>query len=197
MLGEGEFGTVREVEEFKLAVNFDWKKHAESALSTSMRQIVDDFDLDSGDGSELSLSAKNKLSKLEKERILMKELSTREGQARYAVKRIREGLEGDQVVAAICDLACEAKFLSSISHPNIIRLRGASGTPGYSDFTIILDRLYLTLEQKIELWKTECASMGEANCFGCTSMDLNGGLVDRIIVAYDIVRALNFLHERK
>ena len=47
----------------------------------------------------------------------------RDGQARYAVKHVKEALVGGRRVDSAIDLAIEAKFLSVLGHPNIIRLR--------------------------------------------------------------------------
>ncbi len=57
------------------------------------------------------------------------------------------------------DLAVEAEFLSALSHPNIIKLRGVSqggaecfgnGPGGYF---LIIDRLFETLDERIKNWK--------------------------------------------
>ena len=54
----------------------------------------------------------------------------------------------------------EAKFLASLEHPNIIKLRGmaAAGTSGFASmeergYFLLLDRLQCTLEDKIDLWR--------------------------------------------
>jgi len=87
-------------------------------------------------------------------------------EARYAVKRLREELVGNERYRAMVDLAVEARFLSKIRHPNIIRMRGAAETSQLEDgYFIVVDRLYDTLEQRIEKWQFEEANMKFKCCF--------------------------------
>eukprot|EP00985_Skeletonema_marinoi_P024331 scaffold16829_cov66-Skeletonema_marinoi.AAC.1 len=84
----------------------------------------------------------------------MKDHCLRDGEARYAVKRIRHDLVGEEEITdAAIDLAREAQFLAGLSHPNIIKIRGTSNIPGHPKFCIILDRLYDTLEVQMLKWK--------------------------------------------
>ena len=48
----------------------------------------------------------------------MKDHCLRNGEARYAIKRIRGSLAGQE--DAVVDLAREAEFLAQLKHPNII-----------------------------------------------------------------------------
>ena len=75
------------------------------------------------------------------------------GQARFAVKLLRPDVRATIRSDAILDMACEAEFLSRISHPNIVRLRGTVGNLGYSSFMLVLERLEQTLSDKLEEWK--------------------------------------------
>jgi serine/threonine protein kinase len=88
----------------------------------------------------------------------------------------------------------EAKFLASLSHPNIIKLRGmaAAGTSGFASmkergYFLLLDRLQCTLEHKIDHWRN----------FEST-IDLDGKkgqfLAERLHVAFDVAAALSYLH---
>ena len=89
----------------------------------------------------------------------------------------------------------EAKFLASLSHPNIIKLRGmaAAGTSGFSTlhergYFLLLDRLQCTLEHKIDHWK---------NFEKALSLDgkkRRGFLAERLHVAFDVAAALSYLH---
>jgi serine/threonine protein kinase len=90
----------------------------------------------------------------------------------------------------------EAKFLASLSHPNIIKLRGmaAAGTSGFASmeergYFLLLDRLQCTLEHKIEHWK----NFGKAII---TQGDKRGRqlLAERVHVAFDVAAALSYLH---
>lgn len=87
-------------------------------------------------------------------------------EARYAVKKLRRELVGKERYRAMVDLAVEARFLSKIRHPNIIRMRGAAETSQLEDgYFIVVDRLYDTLEQRIEKWQFEEANMKFKCCF--------------------------------
>jgi hypothetical protein len=52
----------------------------------------------------------------------MKEHCERKGSARYAIKEVKTTLEGAALADGALDICIEAKFLSVISHPNIIKL---------------------------------------------------------------------------
>jgi len=78
----------------------------------------------------------------------------RQGRPRYAAKRLRKDLKDKKLLCrATADLASEAIFLKTLRHPNICRMRGTIGEPGRKDFTIIMDRLTMTLRDKMLNWK--------------------------------------------
>lgn len=76
-----------------------------------------------------------------------------DGQPQYAVKKIRQDLQGDDLIQATADLALEANFLMSLRHPNVCRMRGTVGEPGTPEFGIVMDRFVMTLEDKMVDWK--------------------------------------------
>jgi serine/threonine protein kinase len=131
------------------------------------------------------------------------------GQYRYAMKRLRktESLRCDPVDAMI-DMAFEARILSSISHPNIVKIRAIMGTPGQPEnFGIIMDRLNETLREKIDAWTMSekkdnrgwsllqrFVGPGKNTVARQTKSDL---LLERFLAVYDIARALKYLHEKK
>jgi hypothetical protein len=47
------------------------------------------------------------------------------------------------------DLASKAKFLASLSHPNIIKLCAIVGVPGHPKFLMVMDHLYSTMEDNM------------------------------------------------
>jgi hypothetical protein len=64
----------------------------------------------------------------------------RNGDARYAIKRLHADLNNMEQAWGMNDLAMETKFLSSLDHPNIIKMRGHSSGPMINTkFFIILD----------------------------------------------------------
>ena len=59
-----------------------------------------------------------------------------------------------EFAVAVIDLAAEAKLLSLIQHPHIIKMRGLADVNYCSeDFFILLDRLNITLTEQISIWK--------------------------------------------
>lgn len=57
------------------------------------------------------------------------------------------------------DLVIEAEILSSLSHPNIIKIRGInrSGADGFADgptgYFLVIDRFFGTLDQRMRRWR--------------------------------------------
>lgn len=127
----------------------------------------------------------------------------RSGMARYAVKRVRQDLDGDVKLEAAIDLAIEAKFLASIRHPNIVRMRGTVGTMGTLDFMIVMDCLTLTLREKMKQWSDE--AKGKHGILGKILRPLRNQdnaealrkdqYADKILAAFDIARAMRYLHK--
>jgi len=134
-----------------------------------------------------------------KSRTFMAKNCKRNGSARYAIKRLKPDLDEEHRVRAILDLAIEIEFLSALDHPNIIKMRGNGGADMIRpDNFIVLDRLYETLEEKVQIWKIDWKK--NSGCFGCFGVNkeiLNDLLLERYVVAYDIAHALMFLHEKK
>lgn len=118
---------------------------------------------------------------------------------RYAMKFLSVDTIGDpgRFCTGAADLVVEAKFLASLEHPNIIKLRGmaAAGTSGFATmeergYFLLLDRLQCTLEDKIDLWRDYDAEL---------QSDKSGKkrryfLAERLHVAFDVCAALDYLH---
>eukprot|EP00561_Arcocellulus_cornucervis_P008751 CAMPEP_0185827128 /NCGR_PEP_ID=MMETSP1322-20130828/31893_1 /TAXON_ID=265543 /ORGANISM="Minutocellus polymorphus, Strain RCC2270" /LENGTH=862 /DNA_ID=CAMNT_0028524859 /DNA_START=250 /DNA_END=2838 /DNA_ORIENTATION=- len=126
----------------------------------------------------------------------MKDHCFREGSPRYAVKLLRGDLDSDTKREAALDFAIEAKFLATLSHPNIIKQRGTSGVPGHSQFFIILDKLNITLTEKRMVWRDQ-KMKAKRGPFGFRKDRalLKTLWVERLTAAYDVARALKYLHE--
>ena len=142
----------------------------------------------------------------------MSQLSQRNGMARYALKRITTGparhkgirdeaMVKDWTQEAVKDLACEAKFLQSLHHPNIIRLRGTMGTPGDPDFGLVLDRMSGTLRDKIRDWKRIREGASFVNLLMCCSRErayfCNKLFLEQIMAVFDIARGMKYLHSKR
>jgi serine/threonine protein kinase len=104
------------------------------------------------------------------------------------------------------DLLLEARYLAllaSYPHPNLIRVHGiaAAGPNGFSDgvtagYFLILDRLYDSLEQRLEVWKElerrKVESLVENPDF---VLHLKALFVKRLMVGLDLCSALEHLHK--
>jgi len=120
----------------------------------------------------------------------------RNGDARYAIKRLRNDLPKTLITRGILDLAVEAKFLTVLCHPNIIKMRGlAEGDVLRNGYFIILDRLYGTLVDKMDEWakrkKRHNKIMFKTKNNKNHLQDL---LTDRMMTAFDLAAAFRYLH---
>eukprot|EP00980_Cylindrotheca_fusiformis_P021914 scaffold8747_cov96-Cylindrotheca_fusiformis.AAC.9 len=129
----------------------------------------------------------------------------RQGRPRYAMKRLREDLPQDKLLNAITDLAAEAKFMSSIRHPNICKMRGTVSQPGKRDFAIVMDYLLQPLSRRMDEWK-EMDEKGSK--FSMLERLLHQPrnkkdeqlaiqkerYADKLLAMFDAARALRYLH---
>ena len=86
----------------------------------------------------------------------------------YVIKQIRQTLAEnnlDSFQAAVASIATEAKILSQLDHPNILKIFGMSAATcckkGDDDsmmrgkeYFIVLDKLDETLSQRMDRWRT-------------------------------------------
>ncbi|CAJ1926518.1 unnamed protein product [Cylindrotheca closterium] len=117
------------------------------------------------------------------------------GSARYAIKRLKDDLDELERARGALDLAIEIKLMSAFWHPNIVKMRGTSNTEMMSTETfIVMDRLYGTLNDKIETWHQEMAML--TGCCGINKKHpaFRDSLKARLLVAYDLSVAFAYLH---
>lgn len=138
---------------------------------------------------------------------------SKNGQRRYVVKSIKpERMEPKKsFMTAAYDLEMEARILSKIRHPNIIRLRGIAlgglgafaATQRHDGYFLILDRLDETLKDRIISWKRrEKALSSRPNMFANVMSNHQDRIerqkqqlfLERLTVAMDIASALEYLH---
>lgn len=123
----------------------------------------------------------------------------------FAMKHLRRKLvkKPKKFANGAIDLALEATFLSSLDHPNILKIHGvaADGPEGYEkgrhdSYFLIVDRLHETLQDRILTWRKHYKHLHSA--WGRMT-DKKGKkqdklMADRLKVAFDIASALNYLH---
>ena len=128
------------------------------------------------------------------------------GDKRYAIKFLSQETVDDpeRFCTGAADLVVEAKFLASLEHPNIIKLRGmaAAGTSGFAScnamgYFLLLDGLLCTLENRLMEWKDQATKMSsnvQRNIFDRGGKKRSGFLADRLHVSFDVASALQYLH---
>jgi len=187
-LGAGAFGIVWEISNVALDPAIDREESGKCVSDTPTGGDDDDDDDEAGDLAALSQEARRFIAKT----AVREDTSA----SRYAVKILRPELSNDPSTfeKGCIDLAMEANFLSNFVHPNIIKVRGAGLDKliGTKDYFLVMDRLYGTLDGKLEEWKATQKKMG---MFGkkAAKEDL---LKDRLNVAFELSAALNYMHAR-
>jgi serine/threonine protein kinase len=127
--------------------------------------------------------------------------------APYAMKHLRRKLvtKTKKFANGAIDLALEAAFLSSLDHPNILKIHGVAsdGPDAYArgrhdSYFMIVDRLHETLQDRIVRWRKLHKHF---NSVWGRMTDKKGKkqdelMADRLTVAFDVASALNYLHSR-
>ena len=121
---------------------------------------------------------------------------------RYVIKQLNKFSSTKEKVEGSIDLAIECKFLSRLSHPNIIRLCGTSDTCKSGCF-LILDRLQYSLHAKIyHQWRPETkrhqtlrtkVKFWKKSKFAQATQEL---WRERILALHDVAKGMHYLHER-
>jgi len=136
----------------------------------------------------------------ETDRSFIKSHCLRNGDARYAIKRLKREAKEDlgTYLRGAVDLAVEARFLAVVHHPHIIRMRAIADCDPYDgSFFIILDRLYCTLDERMEIWRVKQRrhNVGSMVTFGRNRSGSNKLLLTRLVAAYQIAKALSYFHQ--
>ena len=133
------------------------------------------------------------------------------GTCRYAIKFLNEEIRSDPEHYAVgtSDLVIEGMFLASLSHPNIIKVRGLPaeglskvGAAQSKGYFLVMDRLFGTLGDKIYGDWRETHVLKKDKLAGIYSSRKNAlarktHLTERLRVAFDISAALKFLHSKR
>lgn len=174
-------------------INFNQKAH-----QRRMSDISFDDNSDISDYNELDSDHTDEYDS--ETRGFLKDHCLRDGAARYAVKRIKGDLGEDDDIAieAATDLTREAEFLAALSHPNVIKIRGTVSVPGHPRYGLVLDRLFDTLETRMESWKqaTSRCRGKFAGFIGKDKDQLNLIWMERLLAVHDVAHAMEYLHSR-
>lgn len=124
---------------------------------------------------------------------------------KLAVKFLNESAmaNSNEFCNGAADLLLEAKYLSALSnhpHPSIISLHGvaAAGAAGFATgqmggYFLIVDRLYDTLDKRIDVWK-ELRRRKLRHSSPLNTKLLQAMFLQRLMVACDICSAIRHLH---
>lgn len=203
IVGRGGFSFVYEIKYIKLQEVYD----TDDEVALSRAQFASTFVVENNNNSTMSLSSPSSSSTS-----IHDNSSIQRGEGlphgippaqRYVLKTLRSDLPDDEHNKGILDLAVETQFLSTLSHPNILTLRGhANSDPLESRYFVILDRLVSTLDHKLKLWRRDVGSSSGywlGPCLGyCCSKShvLRRIWIERFQVAFDIANALDYLHTK-
>lgn len=222
ILGKGGFATVREVRGLALFEQEQERTSSASDLAPSVQQATKaHFDHKKDPNRAFPRSRSFVLSRAdvpdrevpsgdwESRKFMSQNVFRKEGHARYAVKKLSLDIINDpeELVTGLADMVSEARILSAIEHPNIIKLRALqAGDPFRPDFFIIMDRLYETLDQRIQVWRQEqsrkkhnklFSGITKRLAFRHSKISKASSYRDRVVSAFHLASALKYLHQHR
>ncbi|CAJ1950267.1 unnamed protein product [Cylindrotheca closterium] len=186
VLGSGCFGAVYEVRGFYL-----------NTQHTQKSSLKDDIRSKRSGREEPS-----EISEISERKFIARHCYCNNGDARYAIKKLKPSILEDDFMNGMAALANETVYLACLQHhPNIIKLRGIAVENMFSmDYFLILDRLYDTLRIRILTWeKKKNHTKGFVRSY---IKDRDGEkkrklLEARMKYAMDLMAAIAYIHEHR
>mmetsp|Transcript_21800 Transcript_21800/g.31296 ORF Transcript_21800/g.31296 Transcript_21800/m.31296 type:complete len:404 (+) Transcript_21800:29-1240(+) len=178
LLGKGGFGTVKEIRSF----------HIHDASEPTAKN-----------GSKFE---PDEVVETESRKFIAQNCIRNNTDARYAIKYLSPEVIADPAmyIQGITDMNVETRFLSSIEHTNIIKMRAIASGPRYvEEYFFLMDRLYDTLDKRILKWskliKRGSSLVGK---FRDRNGQKSGELfIERLLYAFDLCAAIEYLHDHK
>lgn len=116
----------------------------------------------------------------------------------FAVKTLRKSLDNTKMMHGAVDLAKEAKWLSVLSHKNIISLHCAGENPGSVDYFLVIERLQSSLSDAIGRWQTQNDSLISCGLPRTqVKQSTKRSIGTRISILYEATAGIKYLHEKK
>jgi serine/threonine protein kinase len=190
LLGKGGFGSVFEIRAFVVSGQ---------KVATQAKGFSDDLD-----ETEYLYDCHDSKRQEDARMFIAQHCLRNNSDARYAVKQLSPEViaNAGMFYQGMCDMATETRFMSDIQHPNIVKIRAMGACDPFDEkYFIVMDRLYDTLERRIQkVWLPK--SKVQNSFFGKNLLDRKGTKRDelletRIVFAYDLSAAINYLHQRK
>ncbi|CAB9500645.1 Probable LIM domain-containing serine/threonine-protein kinase DDB [Seminavis robusta] len=210
VLGRGGFCAVRELISIKMPADIDELPRQSSIkrLFCCREKTLNPAALlesDENDNAEIDsvTETTSEMGGIPREKLARYVSKTKKkyGTSKYVVKQVNDELQYHDKVAylkAIVDIELEVKYMTSLNHPNILRIRGMSSpNPANGDTFIIFDRLKETLAKRMQDWLRR-----HRQCRGITGAVVGSKgkkedlLVERLVAAHNIADALDYLHNR-
>ncbi|CAB9516961.1 activated protein kinase kinase kinase 7 [Seminavis robusta] len=176
LLGQGTYSDVFEVAGLELSDSDDDDEDTMTGLEANINSIAR--------AARQSLQAKARDDK---------------GRCQYAIKHLKPDLLKDSksFESAAADLIMEAKWLSIVNHPNIVKMHGIAmgGTAAYAcsglydSFFVIVDKIHETLYDRLKTWRQQSATH--------LCNPTNTTLMLKMDIALQLGDALSYLHERR
>lgn len=191
VLGKGGFGTVSEIRAFIVdGVKVEQKRKERTKYSNGLDISADSIDESEHEATESRL-------------FIAQHCLRKNREARYAIKVLSPEVVANQnlLLQGMMDMALETRFLGDLDHPNIVKLRGISECDPFNEcYFLVMDRLYDTLENRIQkTWifrhKNQTGFLGK-KILDRKGKKRNALYEERIVYAYDLAAAINYLHRR-
>jgi serine/threonine protein kinase len=132
----------------------------------------------------------------------MSRLVSQTRKAKYVVKKVDPKLldrDSNTYMKGTTDLVLEAKFLSSLKHPNIISMKAMTTARLDQElgYFIILDRMFDVLSKRLNQWmQRHRATKGMTGFITRGKKRSNDLLIERLMVANCISDAMSYLHSK-
>jgi serine/threonine protein kinase len=180
VLGRGGFCVAREINSIKLKVGEDVSTHSKFGRKGASSMVQSE-----GESTR---------------EYLARRLWAKTG--KYVIKQVEPELfYSDRVtfLKGMIDLVLETKYLVSLNHPHVLKIRGVCKTSPFEElgYFVILDQLQETLSKRLNSWmQRKRATKGITGALTGGKRNVNKLFVERLLVVYDIAEAMYYLHER-
>jgi len=197
VLGKGGFGTVSEIRAFVM--------NGKKVQVNTRKGFSDDLEeTEYYDPSNTNSSSDATKAQQDARTFIAQHCLRNNSDARYAIKMLSPEVVKDKgmFVQGMMDMALETRFMCDMEHPNIVKIRAmAQCDPFHAEYFLVMDRLYDTLERRIQkVWLPK--HKRQKSFLGKAILDRKGEKKDalfeeRIVYAFDLAAAINYLHQRK